>query len=88
MTSDIQTELLRLIAGENYAEFDRQLKEYFLQYGNGELQTIGVVADFISSALINVKMRRAHYAAQLEEIRTARIFFEPRRTPHAVDLVG
>jgi hypothetical protein len=88
MTSETQTELLRLIASENYAEFDRKLKEYFLQYEDGDRQTIGVVADFINSALINVKARRAHYEAQLEEIRAARIFFEPRPAPHAVDLVG
>ena len=81
MTSETQTELLRLIASENYAEFDRKLKEYFLECEACEPQTIGAVADFINSALINVKARRAHYEAQLEEIRAARIFFEPR--PHS-----
>jgi hypothetical protein len=88
MTSDTDISLLRLIAAENYAEFDRRLPEYIRSVNARDPEAAQQLGDFLRAALLAARMKRAHYQHELGELPGARLFLGPRTKPHTIDFVG
>ena len=80
--------LLRLIGAEKYAEFDCRLAEYIGSLAEHDPQAAKDLSDFLGSALLAARMKRAHYQRELDELAAERSFLVPRFKPKTVDFLG
>ena len=86
MTTEVT--LLRLIGAENYAEFDCRLAEYIGSLDERDPQVAKDLSDFLGSALLAARMKRAHYQCELNELAAERSFLGPRLKATTIDFLG
>lgn len=71
-------DLIQLIAVEDYDGFGKKLEVWLAgQEARSTPEAIQEAADFLHTALIEVRSRQAHYAGQLHQLSAVRAFSEP-----------
>ena len=88
MATDPDPRLLRLIASEQYAEFEADLPEYLRSINLQDPDSVRQVIEFLNSALLDAKNRRAHHQTELETLQATRVFFQSSAAPPSVDVIG
>ncbi len=88
MTDATTTRLLRLLEAEQFTEFDQELDMALRAVDTQAADQLQQTVDGLMQLLVGARMKRAGYAAELDELRAARVFFGARESSPSVNVMG
>ncbi len=88
MRRDIEKAIMELIKAEQYSGIEQQLAQYACSVDTSEMDAVRHAAEFLRSAAIALRVRRAHHAAEFAALLESRKYFVSHLPERSVDLVA